>query len=129
MIVLVIDFSKKKSFKKNSLILGLNLWRIKNRIYVGNLPLRVIQKMLKDIRSTATKCTSVATFSADKKSHTGWRVQIVGVGELNEFLSPFVADVKIKEKFLNAQIKELREKNRVRNGSGLQARVVVSPFE
>jgi hypothetical protein len=81
--------STEKTFRKSRRLLALVLHRITPRIYIGNVPERVIQELEKKIKSKASKSTSVVFFIESSEDASGWRIETIGKITAKNALKPF----------------------------------------
>lgn len=62
MIVIIINSSKKKSFRSSKRLIAMTVQPISNRVAIGDLPKRVLIELLKNLRANTTKGTSIQVF-------------------------------------------------------------------
>lgn len=89
MIVVVINSSKKKSFRSSKRLIAMVVQPISNRISIGDLPKRVFIEMIKNLRASATKGTSIQVFFEAK--NIGFRgFKCVQIGFYKKNLEEFM---------------------------------------
>lgn len=66
MIIVIINSSKKKSFRRSKRIIAGVLQPISNRISLGDIPKRVLIELLKNLKISVTKGTSIQAFIESK---------------------------------------------------------------
>jgi hypothetical protein len=98
-LVVVINNSRKKSFRKSKRIVSSVLPAITIRINLGDAPQRVILQLLKNLRESASRATRLSIFIQDKGSYHGWKCVEIGKP------SPALADFKFSGGTLDEVLK------------------------
>lgn len=62
MIVIIMNSSKRKSFRRSKRIIAAVVQPISNRIAIGDIPKRVLIELIKNLKMSVTKGTSVQVF-------------------------------------------------------------------
>lgn len=70
--IVVFDGSKGKCYKKTSRHFSKVLYRINNRMFVGDMPARCIRKMLINLRSMVSKKSDVLVLVEENSGVYGW---------------------------------------------------------
>lgn len=76
--IVVFDYSDAKNFKKNRKILGKCLFNIADKNWFGNIPMRVIYQLIKQLKKIASKNTKIIILVADRTSPLKWSVYEIG---------------------------------------------------
>lgn len=86
MIVVILNLSKKKSFRTSKRIISEVLQPITNRLNIGDIPKRVLVVLLKNLKTNVTKGTSIQIFIESKNiGFRGFKGVQIGVKKvLNE---------------------------------------------
>lgn len=71
--IVVFDNSKGKSYRKTRRHFSKLLVRLTDRQFVGNLPSRIIEQLLKNVRHMVSKNSDVLILVADKDGFHGWK--------------------------------------------------------
>ena len=87
MLIIIVNQSKKKSFLKSKRLISSVLPEINPRLNLGDIPKRVLMKLLKDLRTSASRGTSLKIFMASKQSYHGFKC--VEIGKPSYHLEPF----------------------------------------
>lgn len=66
MIIIILNSSKKKSFRRTKRIIAEVVQPISNRISIGDIPKRVIISLCKNLKNNVTKGTSIQIFIESK---------------------------------------------------------------
>ena len=87
MIIIILNKSKKKSFRTSRRIINKVLPRVDLRLNVGNIPLRVLVKLVDDLKKTTTKGTSIKIFVENKNGYH--KMNIIQIGTKHSYLEIF----------------------------------------
>lgn len=99
MIIIVINSSKKKSFRTSKRIITEVIQPITNRVSIGDIPKRVILSLIKNLKFSVTKGTSIQIFIESK--NIGFRgFKCIEIGVKKQFLEPFVMSSSLIDKEL-----------------------------
>lgn len=71
--VVVLDCGKKKMAGLSNVF-----FEIKKDVYIGCVPSRVLDKIISDFKSAATKSNSLVFLRRNKDSVTGWNYKSIG---------------------------------------------------
>lgn len=82
--IIIINSSKKKSFRSSKRIIGMVLQLITNRVAIGDIPKRVFIKLLLDLKKNTTRGTSIQVFFEAKNiGFRGFKCIQIGVRRKN----------------------------------------------
>lgn len=87
MIIIILNKSKNNSFKKSKRIINKVLNPIDLRINMGNLPKRVIIKLISDLKLIRTKNTNICIFIENKNCFSNFN--LIEIGKKNNYLNIF----------------------------------------
>lgn len=76
--VIVINKSKKKSFIKTKRIINTLLPQVDLRINIGDLPLRVFEKMVEELRKSVNRGTEIKVFIKENGGFCGYKLIEIG---------------------------------------------------
>lgn len=88
MLVVVVNESRKKSFRRSKRVISSVLPSITIRVNIGNLPRRVAIQLIENLKTSATRGTKVKLFLEDKAGYFG--LKCVEVGPRSVSTEPFV---------------------------------------
>ena len=86
--VVVVNLSKKKSFRKSKRIVSAVLPSITIRVNLGDVPRRVLLVLLKNLKSSASRGTQLKVFFEDNQGYHGFKC--VEIGPRGVQVEPFV---------------------------------------
>lgn len=88
MIIVVINSSKKKAFRKSKRIVTSVVQPISNRISLGDVPKRVLIELAKNLRLATTRGTSIQIFFESR--NIGFRgFKCIQIGKIKPHLEEF----------------------------------------
>ncbi|MBC7473939.1 MAG: hypothetical protein H7263_06575 [Candidatus Sericytochromatia bacterium] len=88
MIIIIINSSKKKAFRRSKRIIASVLQPISNRISLGDIPKRVLIELCKNLKISVTKGTSIQIFFESK--NIGFRgFKCIQIGSIKTHLEEF----------------------------------------
>lgn len=76
--VLVFNKSRKRRFRSTKRIISSVLPSISNRLNIGDIPKRVLEKMILNLKSVAGKGTAIEIFIENKDGYHGFEVYFIG---------------------------------------------------
>lgn len=76
--IIIINYSRKKSFRKTKRVVSSVLPSITNRVNFGNIPKRVIIKLIKDLKSLVSKGVIIKVFIESKEGYRGFKCIEIG---------------------------------------------------
>jgi hypothetical protein len=104
MLIIILNNSRKKSFRQTKRIISAVLPSINNRLSIGNLPKRIILDLIKNIKEKANRGTSIQIFIEESTGYHGFK--LVQIGKLKKHLDLFEIETKLdKELIFNKIIK------------------------
>lgn len=84
MYVIIINSSKKKSFRSSKRIIAMVLQPITNRTAIGDIPKRILIDLIKNLRKNTTRGTSIQVFFEAKNiGFRGFKCVQIGVQKKN----------------------------------------------
>lgn len=89
MVVIIFNTSKKKSFRGSKRIIAMVLQPITNRVAIGDIPKRILIKLMKDLKQNVTRGTSLQIFFESKNlGFRGFKCVQIGIKRkhLDEFM-------------------------------------------
>lgn len=99
-LVVILNQSRKKSFRKSKRCVSSILPSISIRLNIGDIPKRVLWKMIEDLRGQASRATCIKIFIQSNGSYHGWKCLEIGkhASNLDEFVySGSTLDVELEE--------------------------------
>ncbi|HCJ8469709.1 TPA: hypothetical protein NV714_003517 [Escherichia coli] len=102
MIVLVLNRSRKKSFRSSKRIISSVLPSITNRLNIGDIPQRIIIDLIKDLRNKVNRGTSIEVYIQDKSGYHGFK--LVQIGKTKKQSELFTIPSKIDLTLINEGI-------------------------
>lgn len=96
--ILILNNSRKKSFRQTKRIISAILPSINNRVNIGNLPKRIIIQLIKELKKAVNRGTSIQIFIEDSSAYQGFKLIEVGKSKnhLEFFLIPSDLDKDLK---------------------------------
>lgn len=88
MLVVVVNSSRKKSFRRSKRIVSAVLPSVTIRVNLGHLPKRVLLQLIENLKQSATRGTNVKLFFEDKTGFFG--LKCVEIGPRSVAMEPFV---------------------------------------
>lgn len=76
--IIILNLSKKKSFRQTKRMISMVLPSITNRLNIGDLPSRVIIKLIKDLKSKVNRGTNIKIFVESKEGFRGFKCFEIG---------------------------------------------------
>ncbi len=99
--VVIFNKSRKKRLIKTNRILSCLLFKISNRVYIGDIPSRIIVDLIKELKQFSGRGTAIKIFIESKSGFYGF--YLVEIGKKEILYENFVySDTNIKE-----QLREL----------------------
>ncbi len=87
--VLIFNKSRKKSFRQTKRLISAVLPQISNRLNIGDIPKRVILKMIEDLRKIVNRGTCIEIYIEDRSGYMGFRLINIGkIKGINFFSIP-----------------------------------------
>lgn len=102
MIVLILNRSRKKSFRGSKRIISSVLPSITNRLNIGDIPQRIIIQLIKDLKNKVNRGTSIEVYIQDKSSYHGFK--LVQIGKVNKKVELFTIPSKLDLTLINEGI-------------------------
>lgn len=87
-VVVVVNLSKKKTFRKSKRIVSAVLPQVSKRVNLGDIPVRVLLELIRKLKEAASRGTKVKIFYEAKQGYVG--MKCVEVGSPSNSLEPFV---------------------------------------
>ena len=87
MIIIILNKSKNNSFKKSKRIINKVLPKVDIRLNIGDIPYRVFIKLVKDLKKSTVKGTSVKIFIHNKECYHNFN--IIQIGTKHKYLNNF----------------------------------------
>lgn len=88
MIIIIVNSSKKKAFRRSKRIISAVIQPISNRIAIGDIPKRVLLRLCVNLKFSVTKGTSVQIFIESK--NIGFRgFKCIQIGSIKNNLEEF----------------------------------------
>ena len=88
MLVVILNLSRKKSFRKSKRKLASVLPSATPRMHLGDIPKRVLFPLINELRKTASRGTQIKIFVEDRAGYHGWKC--VEIGRHSFHLESFV---------------------------------------
>ena len=88
MLVVILNLSRKKSFRKSKRKLASVLPNAMPRLHLGDIPKRVLFSLIDDLRKTASRATQIKVFVEDRAGYHGWKC--IEIGRHSFHLESFV---------------------------------------
>lgn len=88
MLVVVVNSSRKKSFRRSKRIVSAVLPSVTIRVNLGHLPKRVLLQLIENLKQSATRGTNLKLFFEDKTGFFG--LKCVEIGPRSVAIEPFV---------------------------------------
>ena len=99
MIIIIVNASKKKAFRSSKRIIAEVLQPITNRLSIGDVPKRVIVKIINNLKLNVTRGTCIQIFIESK--NIGYRgFKCIEVGTKTKSLEAFVMSSSLIDKDL-----------------------------
>lgn len=76
--ILILNNSRKKSFRQTKRIISAILPAINNRLNIGDLPKRIIIQLLKELKGMVNRGTSIQIFIEDASGYQGFKLVEIG---------------------------------------------------
>lgn len=102
MLILILNNSRKKSFRQTKRIISSVLPTITNRLNVGNIPKRIIIDLIKNLKSKTNRGTSIQVFIEESSGYHGFK--LVQIGKLKKHLDLFEIETKIDKELISNNI-------------------------
>ena len=102
MLILILNNSRKKSFRQTTRIISSVLPTITNRLNVGNIPKRIIIDLIKNLKSKTNRGTSIQVFIEESSGYHGFK--LVQIGKLKKHLDLFEIETKIDKELISNNI-------------------------
>ncbi len=83
MITIVINKSRKRKLKQTKRVLSSLLFRINHRTHIGDIPSRVLIKLIKDLRKYSGRGINIKVFIESKEGYNGFKLIEIGKNEDN----------------------------------------------
>lgn len=101
MIVIVANLSKKKAFRRTKRLVSEILPQIELRTNIGNIPKRVLFKLIKNLRIATTKGVCIRLFFEDSQGFRGFKC--IEFGKKSYLVEDFVNAKSILDIELKAE--------------------------
>lgn len=76
--VLIFNKSRKKRFRKSKRIISSVIPSISNRLNIGDVPQRVINELIAQLKSISGKGTAVEIYIENKSGYHGFEIVFIG---------------------------------------------------
>lgn len=83
MLVVILNQSRKKSFRKSKRKIASVLPNAVPRVHLGDIPKRVLFSLIEDLRKTASRATQIKIFVQDRAGYHGWKCIEIGRHSFN----------------------------------------------
>lgn len=92
MIILIYNRSRKKRFRSTKRVISSVLPSISNRLNIGNIPKRVIEELILDLKKFSGRGTAIEIYIENKDGYHGF--EICMIGKFNQRLDIFEINKK-----------------------------------
>lgn len=99
MIILVLNRSRKKSFRSSKRIISSVFPSITNRLNIGDIPQRIIIQLIKDLKLKANRGTSIEIYVQDKTGYHGFK--LIQIGKVKSHVDLFTIPSKFDMTLIN----------------------------
>lgn len=102
MLILILNRSRKKSFRNSKRMISSVLPSITNRLNIGNLPKRIAFQLIKDLKKKVNRGTSIEFYIEDKSAYHGFK--LIQIGKVNKKVELFTIPSKLDLFLINEGI-------------------------
>lgn len=92
MFIVINNKSKGKSFRRTKRIISTVLPKVDLRLNMGEIPLRILEQLIENLRRNVTKGTKVKIFIATSSGFSG--ATLIEIGEKDKYLENFACSNK-----------------------------------
>ena len=76
--IIILNLSKKKSFRQTKRMISMVVPPITNRVNIGDLPKRVIIRLIKNLKEKVNRGTNIKIFIESKEGFRGFKCFEIG---------------------------------------------------
>lgn len=93
MIILILNRSRKKSFRSTKRMISAVIPSITNRLNMGDVPKRIAMEMIKNLKMKVNRGTSIEVYIQDKSGYHGFK--LIQIGKVKSHVEEFTCPSKL----------------------------------